>query len=768
VAGELHVGSLSGTVELEDKASSTLDRLIAKTDQLAEGMGHSAQSTLKTAEALFTAEAAWHAAEKAAHLFTETVKDLTYEGAKIADVEHNFERLAESTGRLGETLIKDLREGTHGTITDFQLMQTANRDLAAGMNLTNEQFKTLSKGAFALAQATGTDVKNAMDTMNDAMLTGRTRSLALLTGKIDLAAAEDRFARSLGKTAENLTAEGKIEAARIAILESVGKATERLGEQTDGLDEKVDQARTTWKNFEEDLGKTIATSPVILKAFDDIGAILKEAFGDDKDALIKNIAHGIESVATATVTVVRVGVDLIKFLDATKGLLIPIGTALATYVATTKAAELATVAFAASTKLMAGGLAAAATSAGTLGLAVGVFTAAYEGMSFILRQFTKKQDEANAAVQKHNEEVMNASHAQEELGHKTETTTNFIQESKQEMSKAAEEAKKLADIDKQIAAVGKDWHETLRGMNNELVRNIEHLNKNGISMSDLQFKYKLTDAQVKALTEDMQANQKAMDEQTKKAKEQADALKELAGMSADWEDVVARIPSKLVEAAEKYLKLGASIETVAKALGLTKPQVDAVKKAMDAAAASSDKLAGSLKDRTSQAALTAGHTVKTLAGEIISLDEALKRRAQGGSSEVTSANFQQSLNSYLTNGNNNPAGLGRQQYMDPYRLASQGYSFQEVIQYAYSPHTGNLPPPHGPRIPGFREGGWGDFGEGTLAMLHGKEAIVPLDKGIGAGDTYHFYVNGTGREVARVVSEELMKRQKLRRKYGSA
>jgi hypothetical protein len=44
---------------------------------------------------------------------------------------------------LGTTLLETLRQGTHGTIDDFTLMKRANQDLAAGLNLTDDQFSLL-------------------------------------------------------------------------------------------------------------------------------------------------------------------------------------------------------------------------------------------------------------------------------------------------------------------------------------------------------------------------------------------------------------------------------------------------------------------------------------------------------------------------------------------------------------------------------------------------------------------------------------------------
>lgn len=234
--------------------------------------------------------------------------ELALRGAVVNDVEESFRRLSTQAGLTSDALLSTLRNATHGTIDDFTLMQRTTQDLAAGLNLTDAQFGTLAQGAYALAKATGGDVKSALDSMSDAMVTGRTKAVALLTGKIDLKAAEEDFAESLGGTTKELTAEGKLEADRVAILAAVQLGLARVGDQTDSLKDRVDQGKTSWSNFEDELGKSIATSKVLEAGMDGVRDSLAQAFGNSQQATISGLTNKINDALISIVGFSQAGV----------------------------------------------------------------------------------------------------------------------------------------------------------------------------------------------------------------------------------------------------------------------------------------------------------------------------------------------------------------------------------------------------------------------------------------------------------------------------
>ena len=227
----------------------------------------------------------------------EALPQIVMAGAKFGDIQEAFSHLTEGAGLLADTLIGRLRDGVHGTVSDMDLMAQVNQTLTAGVKLTGDQFGLLSDGAYALAKATGKDTAEAFNALTDAMTTGRVRGIQELTGKIDLTAAEDRYAATLDKSRDELTQQQKTYADQQTVLAAVQAGLGRLGEQTENLDDHVEQARVAWQNFTNDLGKAIAQSPVLEAGYQAIAKALADAFGGSQQNLIKAVTTLIEQGA---------------------------------------------------------------------------------------------------------------------------------------------------------------------------------------------------------------------------------------------------------------------------------------------------------------------------------------------------------------------------------------------------------------------------------------------------------------------------------------
>lgn len=776
MADGLDIGTLTGRIELEDRLSNVLDQVGGVLGKFEGGFKSAGETILETATGFLTAEAAIHAVEGAIHLGIETLKELTIEGAAVGDVEENFNHLTTTAGRLGKTLLNELREGTHNTISDFELMKIANQDLATGLNLTDGQFRVLADGAFALAQATGESVFIALNKMNDAMLTGRARSLEMLTGKINLTKAEEDFAKRLNTTSDRLTEDEKLQAKREAILDNVAAATRRLGEQTDGLDEKIDQAKTKWANFSEELGKTVAQSPVILTAFDDISGAITEAFGGKQQTAVQAIASLIDEAAIEALHFAEVGADVAGIIG------IEFNAAKVVFGDLQQIIDGNVVAF----KLMANGVAELGALLHLPGAAEEVERInseletlmismvergkslqndkkAQEEWAVVSGQVKDKIEEIRQhmiAVKKAHDENTAATNegkdADTQAGHAADDLAGSQDNLGASLRRTAEEQRNYNEAWKSILGVGKDWHQTILQVNGSTVEAVKYYLDAGIALEKLKIAYELTDEQAQAINQSWKENNERLKEQKKDALETAEAWKVLNALGKDQDAVLAGVGDRVRLDVLHYADLGASVKDLAAAFKLTETQIKAITGTRDKEREATEAQ-NKAYEHQNELLEESQIKVKTLSGEIVTLAEAQARQAQGGSWEVTRGNLAQTAKYFGI-----PEHLA-------FQLAEKGFSFQEILQ-AWQSKTVDKWVPHGPRMPGFREGGIGDFGEGTVAMLHGKEAIIPLDSpnapNLGANIT--IYVNGTAADVARKVADEIMRTLKLGRQFGAA
>lgn len=215
-------------------------------------------------------------------------------GSQVDDVAVSFENLSRQAGATADVLLGELQSATANTISNFDLMQKSNELLAAGLNPSH--FDEIAKAARSLSEVTGGDLKTSIDTVSQALITGRDKSLALIGVQVDNAKAADDFAKSLGTTADKLSESAVLEANRIAILSALAQKQKELGDVTDDGADLLSQMSTKMSNYSDELDRAIATNPELNKLLTELSKLVQEA---DFSALINGISGFVSIVSSA-------------------------------------------------------------------------------------------------------------------------------------------------------------------------------------------------------------------------------------------------------------------------------------------------------------------------------------------------------------------------------------------------------------------------------------------------------------------------------------
>lgn len=169
-------------------------------------------------------------------------------GAKFTALESSFRALTNSIGESGEAMLLVTRRATKGLISDLDLMQSSNKAILLGLPVTAREMGTLSQAAVTLGRAMGQDATKSLDDLITAL--GRSSPLILdnLGLTVKVGEANEAYARSIGKTASQLTDAEKKLAFYRAAMEAAEKKTAELGEITLSVSDQVSRLGTSLAN----------------------------------------------------------------------------------------------------------------------------------------------------------------------------------------------------------------------------------------------------------------------------------------------------------------------------------------------------------------------------------------------------------------------------------------------------------------------------------------------------------------------------------------
>ncbi len=238
------------------------------------------------------------------------VVELAQRGAEVDGVQSAFDRLTSAIGSSRDAMLDTARSATKGLISDFDLMAAGNKALLLGLPVTAQSLGTMGQAAVVLGRAMKQDAAKSFDDLITAL--GRSSPMILdnLGLSVKVGAANEAYARSLGKSADALTDAEKKQAFYNAAMAAAAAKVAEIGGIHLTLADMVNIARVQFQNFTDQLGVAINRSPVLRAGMLEVGKAFQEAFGSNQSTLIETIVHLIEDVAIFMAKAAVVAVDV--------------------------------------------------------------------------------------------------------------------------------------------------------------------------------------------------------------------------------------------------------------------------------------------------------------------------------------------------------------------------------------------------------------------------------------------------------------------------
>jgi len=152
-------------------------------------------------------------------------------GMQFEQLDRGFNNLAASQGKNADEYLKRIKDVSHGTVSEVEIMRKANQAMLLGLDL--DTIEKMMEGAAVIAQATGQDVGYMFESL--AMGVGRESRMLLdnLGIIVKVEEANQAYADRLGITVSELSDADKKAAFLNATMEGLNERTEALGGYTE-------------------------------------------------------------------------------------------------------------------------------------------------------------------------------------------------------------------------------------------------------------------------------------------------------------------------------------------------------------------------------------------------------------------------------------------------------------------------------------------------------------------------------------------------------
>ena len=259
-------------------SSKVLEIIVKAKDQASKSFEEISKNSKKLEDSLKNVKKySWIATTALAWLGAVMVK----QAMDIEPVKKSFDQLSQSIGENSDEMLKSLQQASKGAVSSYDLMLASNKAMKLGVASNTEDLTDLMKIARLYWQQMGQDVTKSFDDI----VTGLWRWSAMILDNlwivVNQTEAQEKYAQSLWKTADQLTDAEKKQALVNATLVEWRKALDEFWEPQQTMAERVAELKNSftemgakvWQALLPVLEKVLtAIKPIVDKMVDRINA----------------------------------------------------------------------------------------------------------------------------------------------------------------------------------------------------------------------------------------------------------------------------------------------------------------------------------------------------------------------------------------------------------------------------------------------------------------------------------------------------------------
>lgn len=178
-------------------------------------------------------------------------------GAELESLEGSYQRMTDVMGISSDDMLSKMREVSRGTISNKDLILSANKAMSLGVVKNTEDMATIMDIARTKGQTMGLSMTQAFNDLVTGLGRGSAMILDNLGITIKVGEVNEAYAKSIGKTVQELTAEEQKQALVNAVVSQGKEEMEAMGEVQTTSKEKMEALTASITNLKDELGKEL-------------------------------------------------------------------------------------------------------------------------------------------------------------------------------------------------------------------------------------------------------------------------------------------------------------------------------------------------------------------------------------------------------------------------------------------------------------------------------------------------------------------------------